>query len=254
MFVRLSGIILAVSLILCSSVLAEDKNTVLLMHLDEDGGTDAEDSSGEKNHGTIKGGAKWVEGKFGSALEFDGDDDVVVIAKAPSLEITDQITIEAWVKPASFTSKVGATNEVAIVSMAEGGGWQLTIRDGHLFPYIGKEGGGYVTLKGNTPLEKNKWYHLAASFDGESLKVYVDGKLDGETKGKTKISVKNVNVNIGANPSPGGGAICFFTGIIDEVRVSNIARSADEIRQGMNPTAVTPSWSLVTAWGWLKHK
>jgi hypothetical protein len=144
-------------LILCSAALTEDEHTVLMMHLDEGEGTDVEDFSGQKNHGTIKGGAEWVQGKFETALEFDGVDDRVVILRTPSLEITDQITMEAWVKPASFTSTVGATDEVAIVSMGEMGGWQLTIKGGRLFPYIGKEGGGYITLAGNTPLEENKW-------------------------------------------------------------------------------------------------
>jgi len=65
-------------------------------HFDEGSGTTAYDTSGNDNDGTING-ATWVDGKFGRALDFDGVDDYVEIPDDSSLDITEAITIEAWV-------------------------------------------------------------------------------------------------------------------------------------------------------------
>ena len=66
---------------------------------DEGSGVAAQDSSGNGNHGAIKGAVSWTEGKSGSALSFNGGSDRVLVPDAASLDITDQITIAAWIKP-----------------------------------------------------------------------------------------------------------------------------------------------------------
>ncbi|MCK5806461.1 MAG: hypothetical protein KAI66_26755, partial [Lentisphaeria bacterium] len=66
---------------------------------DKGEGTLAEDASGNKNHGQIRG-AKWMDGRSGKVLELDGVEDVVVIPDSPSLHLQDAVTISAWVHPA----------------------------------------------------------------------------------------------------------------------------------------------------------
>ncbi|MFQ6061968.1 MAG: hypothetical protein ACE5J9_02170, partial [Methanosarcinales archaeon] len=70
---------------------------VALWHFDENKGTIAHDSSPNHNNGIIHG-ATWTKGKFGYALQFDGKNDYVQVPDSASLDITDTITIEAWVK------------------------------------------------------------------------------------------------------------------------------------------------------------
>ncbi|MDP7079510.1 MAG: LamG domain-containing protein [Candidatus Undinarchaeales archaeon] len=77
---------------------ADMTGNVLLLHLDETGGA-PQDASGQGNHGTASGGPTYeAEGRFGTGIQFGGWDDVVTIADAASLDITDAITIEAFVK------------------------------------------------------------------------------------------------------------------------------------------------------------
>jgi len=64
---------------------------------DEGSGVTAKDSSVNKNNGTLKGGVKWVDGKFGKALEFDGKDGNVEVPDNDTLNVT-AVTLAAWVK------------------------------------------------------------------------------------------------------------------------------------------------------------
>ncbi|MGI6418496.1 MAG: LamG-like jellyroll fold domain-containing protein [Thermoguttaceae bacterium] len=71
------------------------------LHLpfDEGQGNAAEDRSDNRNHGALRGGAKWVDGKLGKALEFNGTDSFVEIANDEALNSVDGLTVSAWVKP-----------------------------------------------------------------------------------------------------------------------------------------------------------
>ena len=71
-----------------------------MWHFDTGNGTIAVDSSGRDNHGTLYYGPQWTMGVHGTtALSYDGIDDYVIVPDDPSLDITDEITIEAWMKP-----------------------------------------------------------------------------------------------------------------------------------------------------------
>ena len=70
---------------------------------DEGKGAIAGDVSGRDNHGKIMGGAKWAKGKIGGALEFDGSDDFVSIPNEGAFDITDGVTVSAWIRVESFT-------------------------------------------------------------------------------------------------------------------------------------------------------
>jgi hypothetical protein len=67
-------------------------------NFDEGQGTIAFDTSGNENYGMIYGNPKWIEGIVGRAIEFDGIDDIVVVQDAPSLDVTSELTISAWIK------------------------------------------------------------------------------------------------------------------------------------------------------------
>jgi len=68
-------------------------------HFDEGSGTTAYDSSGRNNHGTLYYGPQWITGVNNTGLNYDGIDDYVRVNYHSSLDITDEITIEAWMKP-----------------------------------------------------------------------------------------------------------------------------------------------------------
>ena len=70
-------------------------------------------------------------------------------------------------------------------------------------------------------LEPGKWQYVAATYDGEKMKLYLDGELKGEIPQDGKLA--GGNILIGEN----------FLGLLDEVRISNIAREVSEIKAHM---------------------
>jgi hypothetical protein len=220
---------------------------MLLLSFDEGIGDTAKDLSGNENHGELKG-AEWVEGKFGSAVEMKDDGDRVVMPLSPTLDLTDQLTVEAWVK----TSTVDIRTD--IVSKHESGGYALIIDAGGIFRASFHIAGSYTPARSASRLEADKWYYLAAAYDGKSLKVYIDGELEGETPAQGEVTSTNVSLAIGGNSGPGGEVTSYFyRGVVDELRVSDIARTPDEIKLAMESSSpVHPSGSLTTTWANVK--
>jgi hypothetical protein len=145
------------------------------------------------------------------AVEFKGDQKTRVIAPdSPSLDITDQLTMEAWVYPT-------ATSGSAIIINKEDS-WECALQNNILKAAIKAaewawHGGGEVPL--------NKWTFVAVSFDGKEHHTYVNGKYEASRPNAGKIQATNETFHVGwricCNNEP-------FTGIIDEVRVSSVAR------------------------------
>jgi hypothetical protein len=145
------------------------------------------------------------------AVEFKGDGKTRVIAPdSPSLNITDELTMEAWVFPT-------ATSGSAIIINKEDS-WECALQNNVLKAAIKAaewawHGGGEVKL--------NEWTHVAVSFDGKEHHTFVNGKYEASRPNAGKIQATNQTFHVGwricCNNEP-------FTGIIDEVRISNVAR------------------------------
>ena len=93
-------------------VLQTDVNTVALWHFDEGTGTTAYDASTNGNDGVVSNATWTTDGRFGSALVFDGENDYVKVPDHASLDLTGEVTVEAWVKGqgAGFSSVVRQTS------------------------------------------------------------------------------------------------------------------------------------------------
>jgi len=191
-------------------------------HFDENSGTTAYDTSGNDNDGTIHG-ATWTTGKFGSALSLDGVDDYVDVGT--SLH-TDYLTFELW-----MMNKATSHKDRMLCSDWDGADmdWQLfgDESDGTLWLRVDTVG-GKDTLDGTTVLEFNTWYHIVATYDGTTMKLYVNGQLDN-SKDHAYGGVIKTTGNpryIGKRPSD---TETQWLGLIDEVRIYNRALSAEEI-------------------------
>ena len=225
-----------------------DEHTVGIWLFDEGTGNKVKDLTDNGNHGDFQGKVKWVDGKFSKALEFKGEGGSVMVPNSKSLDIKKHITIEAWIN----FSDAGKGKDMVIAreepayslqkfnnDMIEGwvhvGGWQ-GVR--------GKEGGKV--------LKPSIWYHVAYSYDGKVLKTYVDGELDRENKIPGDISIVDVPFTIGSYKGTG----YLWQGQVDEVRVSNVARSQEEIKAVMSGfeafLGVAPGDKLATRWGRIK--
>ena len=161
-----------------------------------------------------------------AALQFDGVDDYVEIPDSPALRISGPITVEAWI----FRSAMGVQHSIVEKYGCAGlGGYVLrvTATDKLLFGTRDDCSNG-SSVSGATTLLSNTWYHVAGTWDGAALRVFVNGVLDAPPFPTTR------NPKPGATPlrlgARGNDLASPFNGILDEVRVWNAARSAADLQ------------------------
>jgi hypothetical protein len=192
---------------------------------EEGAGTLAGDTSGYANHGTISGAAWQSAGRFGKALEFDGIGDWVTVPDAASLDLTSGMTLEAWVYPT-------AASDGTVITKESAGGlvYALYSYDNTPLPVAYLNVGSYWSAAGTTALPLTSWSHLAATYDGATLRLFVNGALVSSRLVANSILTSAGALRIGGNGLWGE----FFQGRIDEVRLYNRALNAAEIAADMN--------------------
>jgi glucose/arabinose dehydrogenase len=195
---------------------------------DEGVGTTVSDASGLGNTGTISGATWTTAGRFGGALSFDGVDDWVTVADSASLDLTTGVTLEAWVRPTTVN------NWRTVIHKETGGGlaYLLYAANDVDLPvmYVTTNTGNDIPAPGSSQLPVNTWTHLAGTYDGSTIRLYVNGALVGSRAATGDIVTSASPLRIGGNSVWGE----FFQGQLDELRVYNRALSAAEITQDMN--------------------
>lgn len=171
----------------------------------------------------------WVSGRFGGALSFDGSDDYVQVPSNASLNIT-QGTWQAWINFSAKPSVAGRMNPVAKQEQ-----YWIHGSTGTLTPWdqtdsiqvkVGVAGTRYRATTAADFIETGVWYHVVGTYDGETLKLYVDGELiDSNTDPSGPIDLSSVILAFGTWSAP----IDYFQGKVDEVAIWDEALSADEI-------------------------
>jgi HEAT repeat protein len=201
---------------------------------DETSGTKAIDSSGNGNDGTLVGDPKWVAGRFGGALEFDGND-YVDCGLAPEFDITDFITFTYWIKVVEFDK---AWNTV----LSKGDdSWRSSRARRNNFMEAAVTGTTGDYTDGVTPVDDDQWHHVGFVYDGRRNYLYVDGELDASEPSTGKINVSSYPLWIGENSQFPGSC---WNGLIDDVRLYSRALTDMEIREVMaGPEADYPDVS-----------
>ncbi|RLG24506.1 hypothetical protein DRN85_07570 [Methanosarcinales archaeon] len=196
------------------------------------------DTSGNGNHGMVHG-ATWVrDGKFGKALSFDGDD-YVTLPDVPTLDITGDITIIAWVRPNVLTGyHIIARNGFSRSP------FNLYQGESNLY-FFYTVNGSWGGIKFNVFTE-TRWYCVACTreFVGDTatLRLFVDGCQIAETTRDGTPDNSDTYPALGFNTNNAD----WFNGIIDEVRIYNRALSEAEIQTLYNGGEVTDG--LVGEW------
>jgi len=214
-----------------------DPNLLCWWTFDEGEGTFAIDSSGHDNTGVVKG-ATWIaDGQLGGALEFDGVDDYVTCGPI-GISGDAPRTIAGWAK---MNRTTGIPNWTNVFGFSATGGDNLHFD-------IEVVGGTATTIAGYYGIhvygwEKNimppdlEWHHFAASYDGTTIKWYGDGILVG-SESHPGLKTQG-DIRVGKRIDTGG----YFPGIVDNVRIYNIALSDAEIQALTNlPTGVNIIW------------
>lgn len=218
-------------------------------------GSTAWDTSGNSNHGTLldadptnsdgDDASEWVDGRYGHALSFDGVDDYVEIPFVPSLQFSDEITVEAWIYS---NEDLGATERMEWVGRRSAFSLRNDERilgnigaPGPVFLANFSDGNDYgVGFSGNPPPAADEWHHYVGVFDtaARGLELWVDGVMIDQNT-----SMAGLTIDDNANPITIGGQIpgaSFFNGIIDEVIVYDRALGPGEIQLHYNRSMNRP--------------
>ncbi len=209
---------------------------------DEGTGTTVTDLSGNNNNGTLVNATWTTSGKFNKALSFNGTNARVAVPDSASLRLTTGMTLEAWVRPSTVNSA-----------------WRDVIYKGGNDNYLlegttehnGVPGGGATLGSADTitfatsPLTVNTWAHLALTYDGATLKFYVNGVQVSSTAHTGNILTSSTQLQIGGDTFWGQ----YFAGLIDEVRIYNVALTAAQVQTDMNTGVgtATPDTQAPTA-------
>jgi len=188
------------------------------------------DQSGNNNNGTLTNGPTWTaNGKYGTALVFDGLNDRVVVPDSNSLDLTTRLTLEAWVYPTGAMSgwdtilmKEQPPGNLLYVLYANG---DTNVPNGRIWI------GGEQAVQGTSVLPLNTWSHLALTYDGAMLNFYVNGQLVQSRPQTGSLPVTSAVLSIGNNSIWPDEA---FLGRIDEIRIYNEALSQQEVQTDMN--------------------
>ena len=210
----------------------------------EETGTTAGDASGLGNAGTVTGGATRAPGRFGSALSFDGADDLVRIRDAGPLNLASGMTLEAWVKPAAG----GGARTILLKGRRTGLSYAL---DAGASPGAQVSAGAETaSARAASELPVGAWRHLAATYDGAALRLYVNGAKVATAARPGPLTPGDGALTIGGNELAGD----FFAGLVDEVRIYDRALAAAEIAAdmakpvGAPAAAHAPARDQVGAW------
>ena len=234
--------------VLASAVSTTHAATVAYWRFDEGTGSTAFDSSPFGNTAIINQGNLYstdvAAGVPGNgvpndySLKLNGTGQFAMAADSVSLRPTTAITMEATVKLSrNIAGNAGIIGRQ--VDTSDGDSFNLGLRGALNNPFVSLQFGGglAVNVDLNESLAVGQWYSLVGTWDGSSLKLFVDGQLKGSTAAVGTIAYPNSNpVIIGADNEDSGNLEWFFPGWIDEVRISDSALNPQQFLAAPEPS------------------
>jgi len=198
-----------------------------LWKLDETSGGTVKDSAGD-NNGKLIGNPQWrpEAGKVNGALMFCGKGTYINIGRDSDFDITDQITVAAWIKVNKFDQEwqsIIAKGDTA---------WRVQRNqneDSLEFACSGLKipsGTPWGNLLGKRSVNDGQWHHIVAIYDGSKMYLIIDGEIDSSQPASGRINTNNAPVYIGNNSEQNAR---FWNGMIDDVRVYNYALTKEEV-------------------------
>ena len=263
----LSLILMALIFTVRSDAAIDPASIIGVWLFDEGKGDTAGDASPNGNDGTIEGDSKWVDGKFGKALEFNKEEDYVQIAPSPLFN-PETFTFSFWMFPhvTGGNNPAGKGTSTLIFvngNPGDGGGgnWWFEIWNGGNFEFKSCGAGCAGALAPvNVP---NKWYFITGIYNGTEYELYVDGEFKSKGPNKVGLPEKGILISNGLCPAGHGCDGGYYRGIIDDVAMFNGILTKDEIAElrdkgvgkvlGLS-AAVSPAGRLTTTWAHLKKE
>jgi hypothetical protein len=208
--------------------------------LDEGSGTVARDSSGHGYHADLKQNPTWAKGKFGHGLEFQGTNYLEVRNSSQTLAFggAAPFTIAAWVRNQGGGTILGKFNGgiIGAYILQVGGGGTVSFHR-EVAPWA---------FSGTKTLPTDDFAHVAATYDGAEMKIYVNGQLDGKQERGAHNTDAATPVLIGARLTSGAPSQ-FFRGALDEVALFNVALTEEQIKTVMQGLATSAARDPIPA-------
>ncbi len=231
---------------------AVDAALVLYLPMDEGQGDSTADLSGSGNDGVLEDGPVWVQGKYGSALEFDVGSRVHIPA-SNSLHgdiFKDDFTLLAWINP----TRSGDTWQHVWRSVdgADATQCSLFLNTNGFLSWRGRVADAWGERCGSPDdtIPANEWTHIALVSDGTDYKIYANAAEVG-TAPYEEMDGGIVDFYLGFDGREWDER---YSGVIDEVYMLTEAKTADEIGDIMEGlvASVQPVGKLAATWGHIK--
>jgi streptogramin lyase len=209
------------------------------------------------NNGLLKNGATFAPGEVGKAFSFNGINGSVNVPKSPSLDVGNQVTVDFWMNGSASNTFSGSEGLVATDF------YGFETEGSTLAFFVSTNSGSSFAVASTSVPPTGEWHHIAGTYDGATVDLYIDGVLQSSVGQSGSISPMAANSFLTIGSEDGRtfcGASClgnrYFNGIIDEVEIFNRALSAAEIQTMFNaggvgkckPTCVSPPSGLIAWW------
>ena len=200
---------------------------------DETGGLTALDFIGT-NHGTLVNGPARGPGKIGTAMKFDGVNDLVNVPGSPSLQFSNRFSISVWFNPTRTLNGSSGRQDLMKKFLSY---WLI-------LNYPNTDGRLAFLLNSGTPIVKsttiswasNQWHHVVCVYDGATIRMYVNGVLEGSAAAGVPVVVNTQPLQLGGNSDQG----FYYRGAMDEVRLFCTNLSAAAVSALYNENVVAP--------------
>jgi hypothetical protein len=189
-------------------------------------------------NGTTSSTAFTVLTAPGNALAFDGSNDYVSLPHNSNYNITSTITLEAWVRTTATGEQYITTKDEDSWYLALNGAGGAAGRASFFLNGPSNTSGGW--LYGTTNVADGRWHHLAGTYDGSTLRLYVDGVQQNSRTAGGAVQTGSSSVFIGSRPG-----YTTWNGSLDEVRIWNTARTASQVSSDMVTIPTLPQSGLV---------
>jgi hypothetical protein len=192
-----------------------------------------------KNHGALSGEVNFVPGQVGQAFHFDGRPSSVDIPRSTELDPSQQVTVEFWINVASNNALYACQGlvttdfyvaEISPCGPQAGVNFAVSSDSGQSFHHTSDP-----TATG-VKVARDEWHHVAGTYNGQMLQVYLDGKPEAQTAYSGRISpmLSGSFLSIGSEDGRTNCPACrfarYFIGLIDEVSIYNRALTLSEIQ------------------------
>jgi hypothetical protein len=214
-------------------------------------------------------GVTMVQGLKGNTLNCSGTGfEIEVDNSKDSFALFNALTIEAWyysnINPATEIIEQSKIFEFSNAAPGVRNGYGISIANNGKFDiaFSSTDGNQWVNLFSSTVLASKRWYHLAGTYDGSSLRIYINGKLEGTTSFTGAIRPTGLNARIGCQNYNGDTVRFLANGRIDELKVYNYALSGADIAADYKadvavpiaiPYAPDPTYNRRPLLQWYKH-